>query len=115
MKKLKGLSVTVYRFTQDCTNGGITAKKDSLILVGEGVAEVFEVGEDEIYLKLVKRNLFGSEYIHAEPVGQTKNDVGYMMGGNFIYSSDSRFREINAYPIPVHDRSESQALYDSMD
>jgi hypothetical protein len=29
-----------------------------------------------------------------------------MFGGNFIYTSDSRVREICAYPIPIHDRCE---------
>jgi len=113
-KQIKGLAVTVYRYTTDCTNGGITAKVDRIILVGEGIPEVFEVKENAIYLKLVRRDLWGKEYLHAEPVGQTKKDIGDMAGGNFIYSSDSRFRKINAYPIPVHDRSETQAEYDTL-
>jgi len=116
MDAIKGMLVFVLKGDSDCTNGGITSKVNKVILVGEGIPEVFTVGEDDVYLKLVKRNLFGSEYIHAEPVGQTKSDVGYMSGGNFIYSCDSRFREhVNKYPIPVHDRSESMSHYMSHD
>ena len=33
--------------------------------------------------------------------------AGSMMGGNFVYSSDSRYRNrVNDYPTPVHDRVE---------
>lgn len=34
----------------------------------------------------------------------------YMMGGNFLYTSDSRFKEITgiSYPIAIHDRYEGR-------
>ena len=44
-------------------------------------------------------------YVHAEPVDKPEGKVGPMFGGNFIYTSDSRFP--NDYPIPVHDRFET--------
>jgi hypothetical protein len=61
----------------------------------------------------VTRDLAGiGEYLHAEPVDGERDarregkTVGPMFGGNFVYTSDSRFP--NKYPIPVHDRWESR-------
>lgn len=97
---MKGLIVKVYRNSMpDCTNGGVSSTHDEVLLVGKGVPEVFESRDDMPVLKLVKRIIFGREYVHATPI-----DRPGMFGGNFIYSSDSRFP--NAYPIAVHDRVE---------
>lgn len=52
-------------------------------------------------LVLVRRMIYGREYLHAEPVGANGK---FMWGGNFIYSSDGRFP--NDYPLKVHDRDE---------
>ena len=76
--------------------------------------------ENEVYLVIIRRNLFGGEYLHVEPRinGKTlcpDGWIGGMMGGNFVYSSDSRFRQISPYPLPVHDRFETQKFYNSMD
>ena len=50
---MKGLNVSIYRFPLgECTNGGVTAHKDSITLVGEGIAEIFET-EPEQALTLV--------------------------------------------------------------
>lgn len=93
---MKGLMVNVYRSGQgDSTNGGVSSKSDALLLYGEGVAEVFEHRPGLPVVKLIKRTIFGKERIQAE---------NNMFGGNFIYSSDSRFP--SQYPIPVHDRVE---------
>lgn len=103
---LKGIMVTVLRSTLgDCTNGGVSSKNDRFLLVGEEVPEI--VNNDGYFpvLKLVKRDLFGQIYLHCEPTD--KPERHYMAGGNYIYSSDSRFREsVNRYPISIHDRVE---------
>lgn len=55
-------------------------------------------------LKLVYREHL--DYIHAEPIiGRSK---WHMAGGNFVKSSDSRFKNLTGigYPVPVHDRTE---------
>ena len=99
---MKGLLVWVYRPHFDCTNGGVTSHNNTVLLIGENVPEIFEPGDLPV-LKLVKRQLSGDDkppYLHAQPI----EGNGYMMGGNFIYSSDSRFP--SNYPIPVHDRRE---------
>ena len=108
----KGLLVFVYRNTLgDCTADGVTSKLDKMVLL-DVPNTPFEPKDDQSdALVLVKRELFGKEYIHAEPVHKKPGMVGPMFGGNFIYSSDSRFP--SKYPIPVHDRFETQAHYDS--
>lgn len=111
----KGMLVFVYRHGSDCTAGGITSKLDQMVLVGPGIEGPFEVKDDEPYLELQRKNVNG-EYLYAVPrnVGDKRSLVGPMFGGNFVYSSDSRFRKVCAYPLPVHDRWETQQCYESM-
>ena len=126
MNTPKGMTVSVLRRVtlrpdgtpgriSDCTNGGVTSKFDDFVLVGPGIDEIFLATETRPALKIVRRNIGGKEYVHAEPLTPCpKNHVGYMFGGNFVTSCDSRVQAINEYPIPVHDRSETQAQYDRM-
>jgi hypothetical protein len=117
----KGLIVDVLRSAKygDSTNGGVTSTHDSFVVVDSQIAGIFEPTNDMPALKLVRRTFGQSQesqtYIHAEPLAPVpSNCVGYMFGGNFIYSCDSRFREVNQYPIPVHDRIETAAQYDRL-
>lgn len=113
----KGLLVFVYRWgLQSCTNG-ITSKKDQLLLVDESICAPFPVENDEVYLVLIRRTIGGQNYVHAEERLNGKplhsNEEGtYMAGGNFIYTSDSRFP--NQYPISVHDRFEDWKTYEAL-
>lgn len=105
----KGLLVEVLRSKLESTNGGVSSFNDTIFLIGEGVPEVFEENNKYPVLKLVRRGT----YLHAEPNWKpTPGHIGWMMGGNFIYSSDSRFP--NDYPIAVHDRQESQLDNDAL-
>lgn len=101
---MKGLVVNVYRAKHfNCTTG-VTSTHDTVLLVGKGIPEVSE--SDGVFLpilKVVRRNIFGREHVHAEPIDEPNGNR--MFGGNFIYTSDSRFP--NQYPIPVHDRVEA--------
>ena len=102
MATKKGLLVSVYKDNMgDSTLNGISSKCDTMILIGEDIPELFE-GDENNTLILVKRTLFGKEYLHAEPI--KNNGFNWMFGGNFIYTSDSRFP--NKYPIAIHDRHE---------
>jgi len=107
--KTKGLLVFVYKNPLgDCTNKGISHDKTQLILIGEGIPEIFE-GDETNTVKLVKRNLNGRRtsniYLHVEPINYEENHKPWFMaGGNFIYASDSRFP--CDYPISIHDRVE---------
>lgn len=114
MDKLKGLLVQVYRSDLgDCTNGGISASRDKLILVGPDVPQIFEASDDAPAVRLVTK-VRDSDYMVVEPVLPDEIDLAckprersktwFMAGGNFIWTSDGRFP--NSYPLPIHDRTE---------
>lgn len=124
---MEKLSVDVYRSNTgiyDCTNGGITSRHDSLTLFwnctreeAKNYCEKNGIDTDTC-LFLVKRELWGEDHSYAEPLIRPKNKIGGMMGGNFVYTCDSRLYKLNgltcATPIPVHDRFESQREYDAL-
>lgn len=113
---MKTLPVYIFRCSLgDCTNGGISATGDKLYLAcPDGYVDTPE--DDPRLIRLVKRDLpwMDTPYVHAEPTNDPRHHdgvhVGPMAGGNFVYTSDSRFPA--TYPIPLHDRYETQALYD---
>lgn len=117
--KTKGLLVNIYKdHLGDCTNGGISGgNATTLILVStEDVSgiefkmpEIFD-GDETNSVKIVPGNLPG--YAKAVPVVKPKGMIGPMFGGNFIYSSDSRFPM--KYPVPIHDRFETQEVYNAL-
>jgi len=112
--KQQGLSVDVFRHGTDSTNGGISGKVDSFTLLDDSIENApFEPSEKSPAIKLVRRTIGDRVYVHAEPLEECpSNKIGYMFGGNFIFTSDSRFP--NDYPIPIHDRSESQEDYNRL-
>lgn len=95
----------------DCTNGGVTSNhKTVAILCESGPWTAEDAARAEVPMMcMVSRNGYRSA-VSCDVDGNviTPTDkAGPMMGGNFIYSSDSRFRQlINEYPLPVHDRFE---------
>ena len=108
----KGLLVSVYRDgKEDCTNGGASSQFDRFVLTSDLedvlVKGPFTPGWDFPELKLERRP-YGS--LAAAPVnGFTKGNTGWMFGGNFIYSCDSRFP--CSHPIPIYDRQETPGNY----
>ncbi len=58
------------------------------------------VSADEV--RIVKRQLFDGEYIHAEPAKAGH----YAFGGSFLYTSNGIHPQFNR-PIPLHDRDMS--------
>ncbi len=60
-------------------------------------------------IKLVRRQVAGREYVHAEPEGDTRHA---MYGGCILDASDTRFHEAAGilYPIKLHDRYESAPI-----
>lgn len=110
---MEPITVSILRGEHDSTNAGATSAKfgmNRITLIGENdeVPEKF-VGQ-------VFRIKHYKEYIYAEPVAKVPEDhIGWMMGGNFCYSPDARFRrEVNEYPIAIHDRSEYKSDYETM-
>ena len=98
----------------DCSNGGISSRyKEILLICPQGHVEVDENNPPENLCKLVERNIFGEVYKHVEPIAKP-NGVGWMASGAIVYTCDSRFRDMSAYPLVLHDRCESQELYDML-
>jgi hypothetical protein len=99
------LPVTVYSPAfGNCSAGGVTATKPSRLVVPcpNGHIDAQTVVEQEyVVLDLEIKN---SGYRCFKQRGDKR---WLMMGGQFVYSTDSRFRSAYGdYPIPVHDRYE---------
>ena len=98
-----GMLVFVYRNgLGDATAGGLTSKVDKLTLVGEDLEGPFPPKDGEDHLVIQKKG----DYIYCVPKSVLDSKEWAMFGGNFVYTSDSRFAKISKYPIPVHDRGE---------
>lgn len=104
-----GLMAGVYRDNRigDCTNGGISANADGLCILSanKGPCEPEDIRQ---CVRVERRELYGGQNVHCRPVYFSKRR--YMMGGNFLYTPDCRFREFagSDYPIPIHDRYEAR-------
>lgn len=111
---MKTIPVDVYKCSKysGCSNGGISEEYKTLFLdCPDGYIE--KEPNDETVLHVDFVIVGGQAYYHAEQYSayiRKKNMVGPMMGGTFIYSSDSRFPF--DYPLPLHDRFETQEEYD---
>ncbi len=103
------LTARVYRDNGlgDCTNNGISAHASKLYILAEqkGSSEPEDIRQC-VYIE--RREVSGGQYIGCKPVYCRKR--WYMAGGNFLYTPDSRFKEITGskYPIPIHDRYEGR-------
>ena len=91
----------------DCTNGGISSHKDELYILSEQKGP-FEPEDIRQCVYIEWREVCGEQYIDCRPAYFRKRC--YMAGGNFLYTSDSRFRDItkSKYPISIHDRYEGR-------
>jgi hypothetical protein len=60
-------------------------------------------------IKIVRREVAGRLYVHAEPEGDTRQA---MYGGCILETSDSRFHQTTGvmYPIKLHDRYEGAPI-----
>lgn len=116
---LKAIPVDVYRHgVSDCTNGGVSARYSSLLVVSDnGWIPVDENKIPENLCRLVKRHLFGRYVYHIEPYNRPTG-AGWMMGGNFAHTCDSRFEIAigGMYgAVAIHDRQETWEDYNSYD
>ena len=113
---MKALPVEVFRSgLGDCTNGGISSRHDTLyVICDRGFIDIDPKNPPENLAKVVKRTIFGRTIYHIEPYAPATH-VGWMMGGNYAATSDSRFSDMigGMYgAVAIHDRQESQELYD---
>jgi hypothetical protein len=115
---MKALPINVYRQKGcDCTNRGISSRYDELLLVcDDGFIDIDE--SKPLPKNLVKiKNTGWADRPHLALVPcfePDKGNVGWMMGGNFAYSSDSRFNAISQYPLGIHDRQETESQYNAL-
>lgn len=113
---MKALPVYVYsnKLFGSSSNGGVTSKYDRLLLICDGgFIDIDESNPPENLMKIVVRTFHDGEYKHIEPYKKA-TEIGYMYGGSYASTSDSRFSSISKYPLPIHDRQESQEVYDSL-
>ena len=105
MHIVKCISAGIYKHYGDCSNNGISHRfTEVLIPCADGYIEVDKDNPPENFCELEVRSMFGRECIRAVPFIPYKAGKWLMMGGTFIYCSDSRFPF--EYPIPLHDRME---------
>jgi len=117
---MKALRISVYKnpLYKECSNGGITERFNELLVVcDEGYIEIDENNPPENLVVFHERMLGGEWCGYLEPYAPCPSGcVGWMSGGAFAASSDSRFsRMVGIYgAVAVHDRTETQEQYDAM-
>lgn len=115
MAELKKVAVYPYRCanSDDCSCNGVTARNNRMWLFvdcteEEAIKWCEENHADPKEQLIVIRREFpvGKESDYAVPLVYPKGKW-IMFGGNFVYTSDSRFSEYcGDRPLPVHDRIE---------
>jgi hypothetical protein len=116
-----GMTVSVFRWDLgDCTNNGVSAVAGSLCVVN--VPGPFNPSPALPAVELVE-GPGGRGHAIIRPVEAKKPGmVGAMFGGNFGYSSDSRFSEAvqkltgsrHYGAVAIHDRYETPAEYEAL-
>lgn len=102
------LTAEVYRSSLgDCTNNGISSYARELYILDTQKGP-FEPDDIRQCVYIEKREVMGQEYVDCKPAYCRKR--WYMAGGNILYTSDSRFKQITgiSYPIAIHDRYEGR-------
>ena len=115
-----GLMVSVFRDMGmgDCSNGGLSSKFDRIFI--ENIEGPFNEGDSEYHMPFkyprarLERGPFAGTVHIVFNLDKANGDVT-TFGGNFAYTSDSRFHraveEITGNkhsfgPVPIHDRVE---------
>ena len=114
----KAISLSIFKWhLGDCTNGGISSKHNNVLVLHEKGCINVDLDNAPENLMVIKEECIGGKtYKYLEPFKECPSDrTGYMMGGNFAYSHDSRFSwDISLYPLPIHDRSETWEEYEDL-
>ena len=109
----------------DPTNGGISSRLNEIVVFSA------ETTKSEIaawclknrvrpsdVCRLNKRMLWGEKHYFIEPVKKPRWVIGPMFGGNYASTSDGTWAEMLGdrcgYPVPIHDRFETQEEYDAL-
>jgi len=103
---MKGLicSILEPKDIGNCSAHGISSRVRKVTLVGPGIAGIFEPSEDAPAVALKELRISEDRlHVFARPI-EIPEGAHSMMGGCFIWTSDSRFP--SRQPIPLHDRVE---------
>ena len=116
MKKAIRVAIFENKSIGNCSNQGISSRYSEILLLHErGFVDVDEDNPPENLCEVVEQKTSFGLNRFVRPVKRTASGcVGYMFGGSLVYCSDARFSELSDAPLRLHDRQESQALYDSM-
>lgn len=112
----KGLLASIFKDSgESFSNGGVSADFDKVVVFGDfdGYIDTDGGYAEYPWVQVVPGNLPNTQkaIVIRDPRGTAPEALGPMFGGCFVYTSDSRFgRE----PVALHDRSESQELYDRL-
>jgi len=90
----------------DCTNGGVskTHSQDLVVPCEDGFLTLEDVTERGLVILELEKSAVAGAPGHFVPKGETAQT---MFGGNYITTSDSRFRRAYGWsPIALHDRVE---------
>ena len=101
--------VHIYRSGKtDCSNGGVSSRVDMVVLLEEGADFPEDLKRDKCtVMRIRRRDRYGDVIIVPDPSDLPSPDAWLMSGGNFAYSSDSRFLQyVSPYPVHIHDRVE---------
>lgn len=114
---MRSFLVSVYRTDYDATNNGVTSPSRAfrwykLYTSEPNEAEIEAAVTSNTGVLVLDRREgknWGPIARPADTLGEKRrlgtSVVGGMFGGNFVWSSDSRFRDqVSETPIPVHDR-----------
>lgn len=108
-EELKGYRVEIYTSYDGNQPFNIVSNGQfkNMVLVTDGkTGDSSVVMSNEPYLRLQTKNVFGNIHTSVVPVN-IADKKWKMFGGNFVWSSDSRFREeVSEHPLPLHDRVE---------
>jgi len=110
-----GLMAYIYRNDLgDCTSGGFSSKAEKVCITN--ASGPFEPSEDcpAVILESGYNGPTTNNTVRAVSVDDHERGGWLMFGGNFIYTSDSRFGELtesltgqkHSAPVAIHDRRE---------
>ena len=95
------ISCNTYKTTYDCTNNGVSSRINDFILVSTD--EVKDYTPDQENVLVFTSGPYDT--LRAVPLKAYLDNTWVMFGGNFVFTSDSRFP--SDQPIKIFDRIES--------
>lgn len=108
------VSVLVHKDGTDCTAGGISSRANKVFLFKEDLEKeeilryMREIEKQPESLAFIVDTLKYGIHTYTRAIQIIHCSDIVMAGGNFAYSSDSRYKDITgiSYPISLHDRVE---------